>query len=62
MSDLRTGYFHGRVIWQCGDRVKLCCVRTTLNNPMHFGLAVVLYLWFSNKSIYALRIYIRLLH
>jgi len=31
----------------------------TLNNPIHFGLAVVLCLWFSNKSLYALRIYQR---
>jgi len=43
MSDLRTGYFHGCVIWQSND-IKLCCFQTTLNNPMHFGLAVVLYL------------------
>jgi len=30
------------VHWQ----IKLCCFRTTLNNPMHFGLAVVLFVIF----------------
>jgi len=62
MSDLRTGHFHVWVIWQCNDtQIKLCCFRTTFNNPMHFGLAIVLSLWFS-KSLYTLRISIRFLH
>ena len=42
------------VQWQ----ITLCCFRTTLDNPMHFGLAVVLYLWFS-KNVYTPYVYIQ---
>ena len=31
---------------------------STLNNPMHFELADMLYLLFSNKRLYALCLYI----